>query len=115
MFSVQPQRNNDRRETSESAGQNKSQRQTIGVDGAQYRLAVDSHPRDTAAADRDPFVPVLSICTYVIHLYLRGPFVPVLSICTYVIHLYLCDPFVPVWSICTCVVHLYLRGPFVPM
>jgi len=34
MFSVQPQRNNDRRETSESAGQNKAQRQTTGVDGA---------------------------------------------------------------------------------
>jgi len=32
MFSVQPQRNNDRGETSESAGQNKSQRQTIGSD-----------------------------------------------------------------------------------
>ena len=42
MFSVLPQRNNDRRETSESAGQNKSQRQTIGVDGARYRLAADS-------------------------------------------------------------------------
>jgi len=37
---------------SESAGQNKSQRQTIGVDGARYRLAADSHPRDTAATDR---------------------------------------------------------------
>jgi len=52
MFSVQPQRNNDRRETSESTGQNKSQRQTIGVDGARYRLAADSHPRDMAATDR---------------------------------------------------------------
>ena len=52
MFWVQPQRNNDRRETSESAGQNKSQRQTIEVDGARYRLAADSHPRDTAATDR---------------------------------------------------------------
>ena len=40
MFSVQPQRNNDRRETSESVGQNKSQRQTIGVDGARYRLVI---------------------------------------------------------------------------
>jgi len=34
MFSIQPQQNNDHRETSESAGQNKSQRQTIRVDGA---------------------------------------------------------------------------------
>jgi len=51
MFLVQPQRNNDRRETSESAGQNKSQRQTIGVDGTQYRqLSVIRE--DTAATDR---------------------------------------------------------------
>ena len=48
---VQPQRNNDRGETSESAGQNKSQHRTIGVDGARYRLAADSNPRDTAATE----------------------------------------------------------------
>ena len=43
MFSVQPQRNNDRRETSESAGQNKSKRQTIRIDGSRCRRAADSH------------------------------------------------------------------------
>ena len=53
MFLVQTQWNNNR-------NNNKSQRQTIGVDGVRYRRAADSHPRDMAAT-----LPVIySHCQY---------------------------------------------------